>query len=79
MSFISFIFVSNTPAGTPSQDPNNPFFEAEKREKKESKAPSKPSSGNPFSGIISQCFEPYLSIYIESQGRERVESKNSPL
>ena len=23
----------------------------------------------PFSGIISSCFEPYLSIYIESQDR----------
>ena len=57
-------------------DPNNPFFENKKTSEGEGKnnekaASSQPAASTlltPFSGIISSCFEPYLSIYIESQG-----------
>ena len=52
-------------------DPNNPFFENKTNDKDNAeKAPSAASTLlTPFSGIISSCFEPYLSIYIESQDR----------
>ena len=57
-------------------DPNNPFFENKKSSEGEGKnntekATSQPAASTlltPFSGIISSSFEPYLSIYIESQG-----------
>ncbi len=51
-------------------DPSNPFYEDKEEKAKEDKKVEKPrSQQSPFVGLISQCFEPYLSIYIESQDR----------
>ena len=58
-------------------EPNtNPFLENEDSsgeitsgDEASTEHPSKSKSGNPFSRLISSCFEPYLNIYIESQDR----------
>ncbi len=57
------------------EDPNNPFYEGDKAEEEGKQSPSKTaataaaSNSNAFAGIIGQCFEPYLNIYIESQDK----------
>jgi len=53
-----------------TEDENNPFFETEQTSKnsKSSIADLEPNL-TPFSGLISQCFEPYLDIYIETQNQ----------
>ncbi len=58
----------------PIDDPDNPFFEGDEKDKgqeeqKQQAQSAPPANANKFAGIISQCFEPYLSIYIESQDR----------
>lgn len=53
------------------RDPLNPFDmddDEEDEEPVEVKPAAKPQQ-SPFQGIISQCFEPHLHIYIESQDR----------
>ena len=56
---------------------NNPFeaaassnpFEAEEEETNSSAPAAPPPTSHPFKGIISQCFEPFLTIYIDAQDR----------
>ena len=54
---------------------NNPFFESD--DKSADPSPKEVSIGvpnlNPFHGIISKCFEPYLHIYIDSQDQNLVD------
>ena len=56
---------------------DNPFFESdnEKKSSADSELPVSISvpNLNPFHGIISKCFEPYLHIYIDSQDQSLVE------
>lgn len=56
------------------QSAKNPFEEEEdqRRDQSEAEPPfssAAPSKANPFSGIVSSCFEPHLKIYVESQDR----------
>ena len=64
---------STNPFDEPIDDPNNPFFDEQgqdgSNDKKDNFATESAMAENPFSGIISRAFEPYLSIYIESQDR----------
>lgn len=74
--------VTGTGTGNPFEeeeaidDPNNPFFEkkniegeAEGKKSVQQQSTTSATLLTPFSGIISSSFEPYLSIYIESQDR----------
>ena len=49
-------------------DPSNPFYEGDRDTKKEEKKKNDAENA-PFAGIISSCFESYLSIYIDSQDK----------
>eukprot|EP00096_Caligus_rogercresseyi_P012763 TRINITY_DN5455_c0_g1_i2.p1 TRINITY_DN5455_c0_g1~~TRINITY_DN5455_c0_g1_i2.p1 ORF type:complete len:688 (-),score=266.96 TRINITY_DN5455_c0_g1_i2:196-2259(-) len=52
----------------PIKDKSNPFYESSQPiSVKKKKKKKEISLTSPFTGIISSCFEPYLSIYIESQ------------
>ena len=50
-------------------DPSNPFFVGDKDETKPAEDALPVDGLNPFSGIISSCFEPHLSIYVEAQDK----------
>lgn len=52
-------------------DPSNPFYEEVKNEKQQQKKPVE--ANNPFLGLISNCFESYLHIYIKSQDHNLAE------
>ena len=58
-----------------SLDKDNPFFEQDTAIKVKGDSGHQSSIPNltPFCGLISQCFEPYLHIYIESQDQNLVE------
>jgi archaellum component FlaC len=60
---------STNPFEEPINDPSNPFFEDGSVAKKDDESKPAAQTLSPFSGIISACFEPYLSIYIESQDK----------
>ena len=63
---------STNPFDEPTiEDENNPFFEGEKTSKSSKNVNNVDLEPNltPFSGLISQCFEPYLDIYIETQNQ----------
>ena len=57
---------SSNPFGDPDS-PNNPFHEPVEQHVTSINYQS--VNLNPFKGIISQCFEPYLHIYLEAQDR----------
>jgi hypothetical protein len=59
---------ANNPFETPAASTNP--FEAEEEGEEVAGAPAPPTiNSHPFKGIISQCFEPFLTIYIEAQDR----------
>ena len=68
------------PFTEPIQDQSNPFYEdlkAEETSQKTMVSKSPPLTDiAPFHGIISQCFEAYLHIYIESQDQNLTELIN---
>lgn len=56
-------------------DPSNPFYvdvahtETSEKESQNEGDQDPNGASSPFAGLISECFEPYLDIYIESQDR----------
>ena len=69
---------SNNPFEEDIQDTSNPFYEDIKKEVTTPTAADKLQIPNltPFHGLISQCFEAYLYIYIESQDHNLTELIN---
>ena len=67
---------STNPFEEPIDDESNPFYEDIKSEEASTKVPISKSpipDIAPFHGLISQCFEAYLYIYIESQDKNLTE------
>ena len=67
---------STNPFEEPIDDESNPFYEDIKSEEASPKVPISKSpipDIAPFHGLISQCFEAYLYIYIESQDKNLTE------
>ncbi|XP_037068256.1 vacuolar protein sorting-associated protein 53 homolog [Pollicipes pollicipes] len=65
---------STNPFGEPEPESTNPFEQEEAAAAAAAAAavlprPEQPVPSDPFQGIISQCFEQHLNIYIESQDR----------
>ena len=62
---------STNPFENEIEDESNPFYEDMKNEESSPKTTSKSPIPDlaPFHGLISQCFETYLYIYIESQDK----------
>ena len=60
------VAASNNPFGDPDAS-NNPFLQP--AEQPVTSLNYQTVNLNPFKGIISQCFEPYLHIYLEAQDR----------
>ena len=67
---------STNPFGEPEPESTNPFETEDDAAEGEAAAaapprpqPPPPPPSDPFQGLISQCFEQHLNIYIESQDR----------
>ncbi|BFZ18354.1 hypothetical protein BsWGS_21393 [Bradybaena similaris] len=79
--------VNPTPAATtqasvtsetrnPFEEPSTNPFEQPGEDKSQTETKNTADIPTPFAGIISQCFEPHLNIYIESQDRNLAELIN---
>ncbi|CAG5135782.1 unnamed protein product, partial [Candidula unifasciata] len=59
--------------GNPFEESSTNPFEQPGEDKSQAGAKNTADIASPFAGIISQCFEPHLNIYIESQDRNLAE------